>query len=265
MGKIIIFILLYLLFIGIDYEFEAISGLTLSNQQFFKLIQAIGLFLLYIIPFVILLIFLYKRWEQRLYTLPLTLFIGYFSTGWLAGETNEWASYQIIHRLGNNAIVINWLDALTAPVIEEIIKLIGVVMIVYLLNPKTLKTYLLIGACVGLGFQICEDISYIVNVATENIHEIVPQAFNRISGSVTSHWLYTALFAVGVGSVKIKHAFSIKETLLCLIAPITLHFLWNSPLNESIFVSALLSSISAYLFWHVLRLLDKELSLKKYI
>ncbi len=254
--KIVLFILLFLLFVGVDYEFEAMSGLAVSSQQFFAVILAASLLLIYVIPFVGLLIFLYKRWQQPLYILPLTFFTGYFSTGWLAGEGNDWLGKKIMTLFGSKSPVMAWLDALTAPVVEEFIKLICVLLLVYLLNADNLKLYFLIGACVGLGFQLCEDVSYIFNIAAEHMNEIVPQAFNRLSGSLTSHWLYTAIFSVGVGSLKSKQL-SKKATLVCLSAPILLHFLWNSPLNVSYFVSACLSSISAYLLLKLLPLLDK--------
>ncbi|MBO1126630.1 PrsW family intramembrane metalloprotease [Enterococcus faecalis] len=251
-------VLLFLLFLGIEYEFDTLSLLEISSSQFFELLKIISFLLIYIVPFIVILLLLFKRWSQRRYFIPLTIGIGYFCIGWLTGWINEETSSLLIRATGNNQIVKEWVDALVPPVIEESIKIICVLQVMCSLNlyKSSLRVYFLIGACIGLGFQISEDISYIINTAAENWHDTISQALSRISGSGTSHWLYTAILSVGIGNIKFTNNLSKRTTIICLMCPFLLHFIWNSPLNNSYISSALISSVSAYVAFTIFKLLD---------
>ncbi|RTK77938.1 PrsW family intramembrane metalloprotease, partial [Enterococcus faecalis] len=59
------------------------------------------------------------------------------------------------------------------------------------------------------------------------------QVFARISNAISSHWAYTGIFSTGIASILKKiQIFSKKDIYSFVVAPIILHFLWNSPMNE---------------------------------
>ncbi len=255
--KIALFSLLIILFIGVDYEFDTLNTLELASNEYIKLFLAMSSLLLYIVPFILLLVLLVKRWNKPKYLIPLILFIGFYSTGWIAGEVNEWLGENLIAIFKENALILNWLDALVAPLVEEVIKLLSTVLIIYLLKLGDIRDYFIIGICVGLAFQFSEDISYIAKVSADNMNDIFPEALSRISGSFTSHWLYTGILSVGIGSIKLKQNLPNINKISYVVAPFLLHFLWNSPLNTGYLTSALLSAISACFMISLLFLLDK--------
>lgn len=252
-------LLLMLFFIGVDYEFGNISNLDISTHNYFNVINAILILLLYILPFYLILRKLFAYWQVPRGFIPVFIAIGYFSTGWIAGYGNELFSKLIYAIAGKNDLTQSWSDALTAPLVEETAKFLAVFLIIYLLKNKNLKLVFLVGVCVGLGFQISEDITYVLDEASKSIQTIVPQAFSRISGSISSHWLYTGLLSIGVFSLLDKQAvIPNKFKWLCLLSPLLLHFLWNSPLNEFPLTGPILNTISILILIKIFQLLNQQ-------
>ncbi len=117
--------------------------------------------------------------------------------------------------LGNDAVMslyskafgasfaFDWGAALTAPINEELAKGAGVLLLV-VLAPRLIRTPfdgLILGAFIGLGFQISEDISY-AWIGAANSFGDVGAAWQtiiaRTLASIPSHWMYTGIFGAGL-------------------------------------------------------------------
>lgn len=264
--KISFILLLMLFFIGVDYEFGNISNLDISTNSYFSLIDTILILSLYIVPFGLILWKLFHYWKVPSYFMPAFIIIGYFSTGWIAGYGNDLLAKLIYLVAGKNDFTRNWSDALTAPLIEESAKFLAVFLVLYLLRNRDLKLVFLVGICIGLGFQISEDITYVLEEAAKSMHSIVPQAFSRVSGGISSHWLYTSLFSTGIISLMNKStAIPQKLKWACAIGPLLIHFLWNSPINGLPLIGPVLNTISILLLIKVFQQLNQpqKISLEK--
>jgi protease PrsW len=136
----------------------------------------------------------------------------------LAGAGFVWGAVAAIGAfalLGNDAVMslysktlgasfaYDWGAALTAPVDEELAKGAGVLLLLTL-APRLVRSPfdgLILGAFVGLGFQISEDISYAF-IGAANSFGDVGAAWGtivvRTLSSISSHWMYTAVFGAGL-------------------------------------------------------------------
>lgn len=230
--KIILIIYLLCIMVGINYEFLALGSSTIASSKYLELLLAISLLGIYIVPGILLLKKLDKKLNKAHYFVPLALFSGLFMPGWLSALGNSGVEGLLVKFFGSTEMLNNWSTALTAPFVEEIFKLCCVLMILYLFKITDPKIVFLIGISVGFGFQIMEDISYVAQDINSS-RPIFEQLFSRISGAFVSHWAYTGIFSIGIVTLlKKNQMFSKKETYSFLIAPIFLHFLWNSPMNE---------------------------------
>lgn len=230
--KIVLIVYLLCIMVGINYEFFDLGSLKLATSKYLELLFAISLLGIYIVPGSLLL----KKLEIQLnkvdYLVPVSLFSGLFIPGWLSSLGNSGVEVLWVNLFGSTEILKNWSAALTAPFVEEFFKLCCVLMILYLLKATDPTVVFLVGISVGFGFQIMEDISYLAQdmYSSQSIFE---QLFARISGSFVSHWAYTGIFSIGtVTLLKKDQLFSKKEAYCFVIAPVVLHFLWNSPMNE---------------------------------
>ncbi|MBF8807396.1 MAG: PrsW family intramembrane metalloprotease [Enterococcus lacertideformus] len=258
MKKVILFLLLFLMAIGIDYEINSIGKLDASNGNKVLVLIAILLLLLYILPALFLFFHYEKYFSVPLYLLGIGLFFGSFVPGWLAAYENEFAKNLMNMLVCGNSDANEWLTALTASIVEETVKASCALALIYLFNKRRLSEVFFIGACVGLGFQILEDMSYIVNQANESMQELFPQTMLRISGAISSHWAYTGLFVLGLFCLLTKsNKCSLQKKYVWLFSPLVLHFLWNSPLNQWMLgdislVSALLTAVTLMLVFQTI-------------
>lgn len=191
------------------YELSTLST-EISNSNYLKILLGI-----YIIPSILLLKMLSTTLKIRAYFISIGIFSGLFSSGWISGECNSNLENRLLNFFDSSEIIDKWSAAVTAPFVEEGFKVICVLMIVSLFQITDIKPIFLIGISVGLGFQIVEDISYIIGETN------------------SSHWAYTGIFSTGIASILKKiQIFSKKDIYSFVVAPIILHFLWNSPMNE---------------------------------
>lgn len=253
MKKVILFLLLFLMAIGIDYELNSIGLLTVSNGNKLMVLIASLLLLIYILPALFLLSYYEKYFAVPFYLLIIALCFGSFIPGWLAAYGNELAKSLTDLLAHGNSFASDWLSALTASIVEETLKASCAFAIIYLFNKQRFSEVFFIGICVGLGFQILEDLSYIVNQANESMKEVFPQTMVRISGAVSSHWAYTGLFVLGLFCIGTKSKKpSLEKIWVWSLSPLILHLLWNSPLNQWMIgdisvISALLTAITLLL------------------
>jgi len=148
------------------------------------------------------------HYEDRYATVP----------GKLAAAGFVWGAVAAIGAfalLGNDAVMslysktfgasfaYDWGAALTAPIDEELAKGAGVLLLLTL-APRLVRSPfdgLILGAFVGLGFQISEDISYAFIGAANGFGD-VGAAWGTIAvrtlSSIPSHWMYTGVFGAGL-------------------------------------------------------------------
>ena len=133
----------------------------------------------------------------------------------------------------------DWHAGLSAPLVEETAKGVGIVVLLAL-APRLVRTVtdgLLLGAFIGLGFQTSEDILYSFAGATQGFgaHQtdgLVGSVAQRSFSDIISHPLFTALFCAGVmyliGSTAQPRR--IGRGVALIVAPIVIHGVWDSML-----------------------------------
>lgn len=146
------------------------------------------------------------RWERTPGRLAVAAFVigGFGSTMAVAVPGNA-AVISLYTKLLGQAWAEDWKAGLTAPFVEETAKGVGFLLLMGL-APVVVRTVydgLIVGAYVGLGFQVVEDMLYGQNAAAQAFG--VDQAASvldtfavRALTGVASHALYTALFAAGL-------------------------------------------------------------------
>ncbi|MGM0237931.1 PrsW family glutamic-type intramembrane protease [Enterococcus sp. AZ103] len=232
-NKLILVIALFLFAVGFDYELLGLAALPIKNQQYLILLISFLLVALFLIPATYLFYRLEKKFKLPYYFFPLALVCGYFMPGWLAAYGNQ-AGVEILHLVfGNGKFIKAWQDALTAPIVEESVKFLVVFLLLKLLKVRRSAAVFILGMAVGLGFQFSEDVSYLVNQASQDFSQIFAVAFSRLSGALASHWIYTGLVSLGVFTIYSKNRlFSKKWGFFWVIAAVLLHFVWDTPIND---------------------------------
>jgi RsiW-degrading membrane proteinase PrsW (M82 family) len=148
------------------------------------------------------------HYEDRYTTVP----------GKLAAAGFVWGAVAAIGAfalLGNDAVMslyakafgasfaFDWGAALTAPIDEELAKGAGILLLVTL-APRLIRSPfdgLILGAFVGLGFQISEDISYAFIGAADAFGDVGAAWATivvRTLSSIPSHWVYSGVFGAGL-------------------------------------------------------------------
>jgi RsiW-degrading membrane proteinase PrsW (M82 family) len=148
------------------------------------------------------------HYEDRYTTVPRELAATGFLWGFVAA-TGAFALYandavmSLYAKSFGASFAFDWGAALAAPVDEELAKGAGVLLLL-ILAPKLIRSPfdgLILGAFVGLGFQISEDISY-AWIGAANAFGDVGVAWStivvRTLSSIPSHWMYTGIFGAGL-------------------------------------------------------------------
>jgi len=146
------------------------------------------------------------RWERTPPALALAAFLGGgFGATFAIAIVGNGALMSIYTKVFGEAWATDWEAGLTAPFVEETSK--GAIFVLLLgLAPVVIRTAsdgLMVGAYVGLGFQIVEDILYAQNSAFAEFgaHQsdaVLHTFLLRAVTGIPSHALYTALFGAGV-------------------------------------------------------------------
>jgi RsiW-degrading membrane proteinase PrsW (M82 family) len=148
------------------------------------------------------------RYEDRYTTVPPKLAAAGFvwgavaATGAFALNSND-AVMSLYAKAAGASFAFDWGAALAAPIDEELAKGAGVLLLLTL-APKLIRSPfdgLIVGAFVGLGFQISEDVSYAWIGAADAFGD-VGAAWStivvRTLASIPSHWMYTGIFGAGL-------------------------------------------------------------------
>jgi RsiW-degrading membrane proteinase PrsW (M82 family) len=196
-----------------------------------------GLVALYVAPASILVytLDLYEREPIRI-VLASALWGAVAATTLSAIGNEGWG--LVVARIGGPDFAARWSAALTAPVIEEVAKGAGIVLLVLIVRDEVedLMDGFVYGAVCGLGFAAVEDVFYLVGVFGGTTSGVVQGFFVRIvAGGLYGHVLYSGLVGMAVGVVVSRRTGDVIRSrralaaLLCAAA-VGGHFLWNSPL-----------------------------------
>ncbi len=215
---------------------------TVSQQQLFQKLSpsgwalSWGLLLLYGLP-LFLAIYLLDLYERE----PMSLVLGALVWGGVAatvlsGIANEgWG--LVVARLGGPVFAAEWTAALTAPFVEETMKMAGVVLI-YLIARDEMDDMMdgfVYGAMIGLGFTLVEDVFYFIAIFGGSPGGVLAGFYVRVvSSGFYGHVLYTGLSGMGVayfvsrrGEVAFGRRLAVGLGLFG--SAVAAHFLWNSP------------------------------------
>jgi RsiW-degrading membrane proteinase PrsW (M82 family) len=218
---------------------------TFAQQSSFRRISPGGwalswvLLLLYAAP-VFILIYLLDLYEREPIPLLLASFVwGAIVATQLAGFANAgWG--LVVARVGGPEFASQWTAALTAPLVEETLKGLGVVMIVLIARREVddMMDGFVYGAVCGLGFAVVEDVFYFIGVFGGSTSDVLRGFFVRVVASgFYGHVLYTGLVGMGIGYfvsrrslVPARRRFGVLAALCA--AAVAGHFIWNSPLLD---------------------------------
>jgi protease PrsW len=224
----------------------ALGALLIWNQQ--DLLRSIAptgwalswfLLLLYALP-VLVTVYLLDLYEREPVALVgAALLWGALAAAGLASLGNDgWG--LVVARLGGPDFASRWTAALTAPIVEETLKGIGVVL-VYLIARDEFDDAMdgfVYGAVCGLGFAIVEDVFYFVSVFGGTVGGVLTGFFVRVIASgLYSHVLYSGLVGMGIGIIVSRREPApaarrwVQGCVLFAVAAAG-HFLWNSPLLD---------------------------------
>jgi RsiW-degrading membrane proteinase PrsW (M82 family) len=224
----------------------ALTGIVaIAEQNLFREISpggwalSWGLVILYAAP-VAVLVYLLDLYERE----PIPLLVAASVWGAVAATTLSaignagWGI--VVARLGDPEFASRWTAALTAPFVEEILKGVGVVLIVLIARDELddVMDGFVYGALCGLGFAVVEDVFYFIAVFGGDVQGVLQGFFVRVIASgLYSHVLYTGLVGMAIGIVTTRRDDrSIQQRLrpAALLAGAALfgHFLWNSPILE---------------------------------
>lgn len=214
--------------------------------QYLEVYSAFLPLLIYIVPFGIIMKRIRIKYEMERSELLTAVFCGAFIPAAFAGELNGGFD-DLMNSLMGSSYSDSWIGSAEAGVAEELLKLATTAILVYVLNRKSLKQYLMIGMCVGMGFQIEEDIAYITGAGFENVNDAFPTALDRISGALGSHWAYASVTAAGlyliVWACSRNHSRKgIGRGIGWILFVMADHFLYDTPLGDSLLINAVLTA-----------------------
>jgi RsiW-degrading membrane proteinase PrsW (M82 family) len=204
---------------------------------------AVVLFLLYAVPFVLLVRLIdYLEREPLLLQATAVAWGGLVATS--AAISGSSAVQDILAKVGSPRFAADWGPAIGGAAVEEILKVLGVVMIALLARSQinSMVDGFVYGALVGLGFQVVEDVVFAVNAVaqgpgTDQVAPVVATFLVRgFLGGLWSHTLFTALSGAGIAYFLVRRDRSLAARSAVAVALFGVawgfHFLWNSPVLD---------------------------------
>ena len=232
MKKQITFFLFWMaIAIGLEAEFYIYTQDVLTGSHYGIAFICTSLLLLYVLPAVFLMRAWQKHWHLNGLQFILPLLSGAFIAGWLSYYGNHIVDL-LLEALGVTGQLFHDLGAMSAPFIEEPAKAIAAFAALSYLNKWRPKAVLVAGACAGLGFQIIEDFAYINQNTVEGLAYSIADIFGRMTGAISSHWVYTAIFVFGLYLILNQEHRDLKWGAIFSASALILHFIWNSPILD---------------------------------
>jgi len=194
------------------------------------------LFGLYLVPWFLLLRH-HNRFTAQPGALLATGFIwgGIAATFWIALPANA-ALLDIWAKVGGTSFAADWGAGLTAPINEEWGKAIGLVLLIGLAPRLVRSAYdgFIIGAYIGLGFQVFEDVLYVYNGATQlygvdQLGSSLQVFVIRGAAGIVSHALFSAIFCAGLMWVlgRARGERKVLRGVLTMLMAMFFHFAWD--------------------------------------
>lgn len=121
-----------------------------------------------------------------------------------------------------------WLSTLWTACLEELAKAIPAIIIILFFKKRSPMLGFIIGAAIGAGFSITEDMGYIY-ANPYGIYGMVEITLGRAWTSVCTHTLWTAV--IGWAFCKFKCKPYDFRFLLVVISSVALHFIWDMPVD----------------------------------
>ncbi|RZU01695.1 RsiW-degrading membrane proteinase PrsW (M82 family) [Kribbella rubisoli] len=208
------------------------------GAQFYTpaLAGGVVLFGLYLIPWLLLLRH-HNRFTAQPASLLATGFVwgGVAATFWIALPANA-ALLAIWAKIGGTSFAQDWGAGLTAPINEEFGKAIGLILLIGLAPRLVRSAYdgFIIGAFIGLGFQVFEDILYVYNGATQQygvdqLGSSLRVFIVRGAAGIVSHALFSAIFCAGLMWVlgRTRGERNVVRGVLTMLMAMFFHFAWD--------------------------------------
>jgi RsiW-degrading membrane proteinase PrsW (M82 family) len=161
---------------------------------------------------------------------------GFAATGAMAANAND-AILALYGKTFGQVWALNWGAGLAAPFTEEWAKGSGLLLLIAM-APRQIRTAFdgfIMGAFIGLGFQIIEDISYAMTSAgtqfgANQVGASIGTIILRMVSGVAAHILYSAIFCAGVVYLLGRPAEPrrVGRGLLLIAIPMLLHGTWDS-------------------------------------
>jgi protease PrsW len=161
---------------------------------------------------------------------------GIAATFWIALPAND-ALLEIWTKIGGTSFAQNWAAGLTAPIDEEFGKAAGLILLIGLAPRLVRSAYdgFIIGAFIGLGFQVFEDVLYVFNGAAQAfgvgqtgtaLHLFV---LRGVTG-IVSHALFSAIFGAGLMWVlgRVPGERNVLRGVLTMALALLFHFSWDA-------------------------------------
>ncbi|TDW24515.1 PrsW family intramembrane metalloprotease [Kribbella kalugense] len=193
------------------------------------------LFALYLVPWLLLLRH-HNRFTKQPAGLLATGFIwgGVAATFWIALPANT-ALLSIWAKIGGTSFAADWGAGLTAPINEEWGKALGLVLLIGLAPRLVRSAYdgFIIGAFIGLGFQVFEDLLYVYNGATQlygvdQLGSSLRVFVTRGAAGIVSHALFSAIFCAGLMWVLGRSGErKVLRGVLTMLMAMFFHFAWD--------------------------------------
>ena len=158
------------------------------------------------------------------------------ATGAMAANAND-AILALYSKTFGQVWALNWGAGLAAPFTEEWAKGSGLFLLIAM-APRQIRTAFdgfIMGAFIGLGFQITEDITYALTSAgtqfgANQIGASVGTIVLRMVSGVAAHILYSAIFCAGLVYLlgRLAEPRRVGRGLLLIAIPMLLHGTWDS-------------------------------------
>lgn len=162
---------------------------------------------------------------------------GGFAATWTMAANANSAILSLYAKAFGQVWALNWGAGLAAPFTEELAKGSGLLLLIAL-APRQVRTAFdgfIVGAFIGLGFQIVEDIAYAMTSAgsqfgANQIGASIATIVLRMVSGVAAHILYSAIFCAGLVYLLGRPAEprNVRRGLLLIAIPVVLHGLWDS-------------------------------------